>query len=96
MRLCRPKTKCRPSSGDTCCRRKLCRRWSSTHPTNRPPIAFDRRSATRIDRRMYSPRCRSRRSTGICDRSKRLYQEWFFTDEFANREIANIEARLIQ
>ncbi len=25
-----------------------------------------------------------------------LYQEWFFTDEFANREIANIEARLIQ
>ncbi|MHB8861809.1 MAG: PPC domain-containing protein [Pirellulaceae bacterium] len=25
-----------------------------------------------------------------------LYQDWFFTDEFANREIANIEARLIQ
>lgn len=25
-----------------------------------------------------------------------LYQEWFLTDEFANREIANIEARLIQ
>ncbi len=25
-----------------------------------------------------------------------LYQEWFFTDEFANREIASIEARLIQ
>ena len=25
-----------------------------------------------------------------------IYQEWFFTDEFANREIANIEARLIQ
>ncbi|MBN2473862.1 MAG: hypothetical protein JXB62_04605 [Pirellulales bacterium] len=25
-----------------------------------------------------------------------LYQQWFFTDEFANREIANIEARLIQ
>lgn len=24
-----------------------------------------------------------------------LYQEWFFTDEFANREIARIEARLI-
>lgn len=24
-----------------------------------------------------------------------VYQEWFFTDEFANREIANIEARLI-
>ncbi|NUN51310.1 MAG: PPC domain-containing protein [Planctomycetaceae bacterium] len=25
-----------------------------------------------------------------------LYQEWFFTDEFVNREIANIEARVIQ
>ena len=25
-----------------------------------------------------------------------LYQEWFFTDEFANREIASIEARLIK
>ena len=25
-----------------------------------------------------------------------LYQEWFLTDEFANREIASIEARLIQ
>jgi ribosomal protein L40E len=25
-----------------------------------------------------------------------LYQEWFLTDEFANREIANIEARVIQ
>lgn len=27
---------------------------------------------------------------------ERLYQEWFLTDEFANREIANIEARLIK
>ncbi len=27
---------------------------------------------------------------------ERLYQEWFFTDEFANREIAGIEARVIQ
>ncbi len=25
-----------------------------------------------------------------------LYQDWFLTDDFANREIANIEARLIQ
>jgi hypothetical protein len=25
-----------------------------------------------------------------------LYQEWFFTDEFVNREIASIEARLIR
>lgn len=27
---------------------------------------------------------------------ERLYQEWFLTDDFANREIANIEGRLIQ
>ncbi len=27
---------------------------------------------------------------------ERLYQEWFLTDEFANREIAGIEARLIK
>ncbi len=27
---------------------------------------------------------------------ERLYQEWFFTDEFANREIGSIESRLIQ
>jgi hypothetical protein len=27
---------------------------------------------------------------------ERLYQEWFLTDEFVNREIANVEARLIQ
>ncbi|GAB6186122.1 hypothetical protein [Thermopirellula anaerolimosa] len=27
---------------------------------------------------------------------ERLYQEWFLTDEFANREIAKVEAQLIQ
>ena len=27
---------------------------------------------------------------------ERLYQEWFLTEEFVNREIANVEARLIQ
>lgn len=27
---------------------------------------------------------------------ERLYQDWFLTDEFANREIASIEARVIQ
>ena len=25
-----------------------------------------------------------------------LYQQWFFTDDFANRQIASTEARLIQ
>ncbi len=33
---------------------------------------------------------------GYMRQIERLYQEWFFTDEFANREIAGIEARLIQ
>ncbi len=33
---------------------------------------------------------------GYLNQIERMYQEWFFTDEFANREIAGIEARLIQ
>ncbi|MCU0873851.1 MAG: PPC domain-containing protein [Pirellulaceae bacterium] len=33
---------------------------------------------------------------GYMRQIERLYQEWFFTDEFANREIASIEARLIK
>lgn len=33
---------------------------------------------------------------GYMRQIERLYQDWFFTDEFANREIANIEARLIK
>ncbi|MHB8899836.1 MAG: PPC domain-containing protein, partial [Thermoguttaceae bacterium] len=33
---------------------------------------------------------------GYMRQIERLYQEYFFTDEFTNREIANIEARLIQ
>jgi ribosomal protein L40E len=33
---------------------------------------------------------------GYMKQIENLYQEWFLTDEFANREIANIEARLIK
>lgn len=33
---------------------------------------------------------------GYLSQIERLYQEWFFTDDFANRQIANIEASLIQ
>ena len=96
MRPCRPKTKCRPSSGAICCPRKPCRPWSSIHPTSRPPIAFARRSATRIDRRVSS-RTLTRSSVDWYLRQiEGLYQEWFLTDEFANREIANTEARLIR
>jgi len=34
--------------------------------------------------------------TGALNEIERLYQSWLLTDEFANREIANIEARVIQ
>jgi len=34
--------------------------------------------------------------TGALNEIERLYQNWLLTDEFANREIANIEARVIQ
>ncbi len=34
--------------------------------------------------------------TGRLNEIERLYQEWFLTDEFTNRELAGIEARLIQ
>jgi hypothetical protein len=33
---------------------------------------------------------------GRLNEIERLYQEWFLTDEFTNRELAGIEARLIQ
>jgi len=34
--------------------------------------------------------------TGALNEIERLYQSWLLTDEFANREIANIDARVIQ
>jgi ribosomal protein L40E len=33
---------------------------------------------------------------GYLRQIENLYQEWFLTDEFANREVANVEARLIK
>lgn len=33
---------------------------------------------------------------GYLGQIERLYQEWFFTDEFTNREIASVEARVIK
>jgi hypothetical protein len=43
-------------------------------------------------------RANSTRSSvdGLLRQIEALYQEWYLTDEFANREIANIEARLIK
>jgi hypothetical protein len=33
---------------------------------------------------------------GYLKQIESLYQDWFLTDEFANREIGNVEARLIK
>jgi hypothetical protein len=56
----------------------------------RPPIRDDQRpKKARRDLRMSQ--------VGWYMRSiKALYQQWFLTDDFANRQIANIEARLIK
>ncbi len=56
----------------------------------RPPISDE-------DRPQDVERTLTRASvTGRLRQVERLYQEWFLTDEFANREIASIEARVIQ
>jgi hypothetical protein len=67
------------------------------NPSYKPPA--DRvRPAIRADqrpqgvKRTLTKSSVTRRLTEI----ERLYQNWFFTDEFANRQIANIEAQVIQ
>jgi hypothetical protein len=65
---------------------------SYQQPANRvrPPI--------RDEDRPKEVRANSTRSSvdGLLRQIEALYQEWYLTDEFANREIANIEARLIK
>ena len=60
------------------------------------PIACAHRFATRIGRRTRRVICAKVRWMDICGRSKDWYQQWYFTDDFANRQIAGIEARLIK
>jgi hypothetical protein len=56
----------------------------------RPPI-HDEQRPEKANRDL-----RQRSVDGYIRRIERLYQEWLLTDEFANREIAGIEARLIR
>ncbi len=67
------------------------------HPGRRPPE--DRiRPPIRDDQRpkKANRNLRQRSVDGYLRRIERLYQDWLLTDEFANREIAAIEARLIK
>ena len=50
----------------------------------------------RIDPRECKPTLQKSSVDWYMRQIETLYQEWFLTDEFANREIANIEARLIK
>ncbi len=56
----------------------------------RPPIRDEDRP------KGVKPALRKSQVDSYLRQIERLYQEWFLTDEFANREIANIEARLIK
>ncbi len=64
--------------------------WQPTTERVRPPIRDE-------DRPTELPRNVTRASADWYRRQiERLYQEWLITDEFANRQIADIEGRLIQ
>ena len=67
------------------------------NPSYKPPA--DRvRPAIRDDQRPKGvKRALTKASVaGRLGQIERLYQQWFFTDEFANRQIASIEALVIQ
>jgi hypothetical protein len=66
-------------------------------PSYQPPADRIRPPIRDEDRPKDAQRTLTRSSVDYYLRQiERLYQEWFFTDEFANREIASVEARLIQ
>jgi hypothetical protein len=56
----------------------------------RPPIRDDQRPKD------VKPTLTRSSVEGWLRQIERLYQEWFLTDEFANREIAGVEARVIK
>jgi len=62
------------------------------------PLAERVRPPIRPDQRPKNARRNLRKSQveWYVRQIERLYQEWLLTDEFANRQIANIEARLIK
>jgi hypothetical protein len=64
--------------------------WQPPADRIRPPIRDEDRPKN-VTRNL--PRSSAE---GYLKQIENLYQQWFLTDEFANREIATIEARLIQ
>jgi hypothetical protein len=66
-------------------------------PSYQPPADRIRPPIRDEDRPKDQKRTLRRASVeGYLRQIERLYQEWFLTDEFANREIASVEARVIQ
>jgi len=66
-------------------------------PSYQPPADRIRPPIRDEDRPKGVDRTLTRASVDLYLRQvDRLYQEWFLTDEFANREIARVEARLIK
>jgi hypothetical protein len=64
--------------------------WQPSADRVRPPIRDDQRPKG-VQRTLTSAQVKR-----PLDELERLYQNWLLTDEFANREIAKIEARVIQ
>ena len=67
------------------------------NPSHKPPADRVRPPIRDEDRPKGVKRTLTKSSVaGRLGQIERLYQNWFFTDAFANREIASIEARVIQ
>jgi hypothetical protein len=67
------------------------------NPSYQPPTDRMRPPIRDEDRPKDATRNLTKNSVdGYMRQIERLYQEWLFTDEFANRQIAGIEARLIK
>jgi len=67
------------------------------NPGYQPPAERVRPPIRPEDRPKGIKRTLTRRQVeGYMRQIERLYQEWYLTDSFANRQIANIEARLIR
>ncbi len=64
--------------------------WRPPADRVRPPIRDDQRP------KKANRDLRRQQVDWYMRRIEKLYQEWFFTDDFANREIAKVEARLIK
>ena len=66
-------------------------------PAYRPPADRVRPPIRDEDRPKDAQRnLRKSEVDGYLRQIENLYQQWLLTEEFANREIANVEARLIQ